>query len=515
MPSKQYIPHFHLPSEKVPPTALPHVEFALLDFRSRLESSIHAAQITSKRKHNLTPSELSAYLLLKNRPDIVISKADKNLGTVVLNKEDYIAEGLRQLADRKYYSPVSSDNQALHDSLHRDLSEICKVHSALLSERDVTALFSSFPFKPAKFYMLPKIHKKLVDGLVPGRPIVSCIGYCTSPSSRFIDFHLKNIIHETANTVLADTDSLISKLANTHFPANSKVVTADVVSLYTNMNWHDTISAIDEFLKDAEHPLRPLLIALIAFVLKNNYFKFENVLYHQEHGMAMGTPMAVNVANAFLFIHEKKTLSIFKASIYLFERFIDDLFLVIDDKLSIESLQQSLYSDLPDINLTWSNVSDECVFLDLELFLDKSETNCNVLYRTYQKPRNAYLYIPYKSDHPKSNFRSFIIAELCRYNRTNSRLSDVLTIRERFWCRLRLRGYPPHFLAPIFMNIEPRVTHHSAAKKAKTSHNRNTITFVTSYHPHFARNRLRTILTESFSSSNVEIFYRKTKQLFH
>ena len=148
------------------------------------------------------------------------------------------------------------------------------------------------------------------------------------------------------------------------------------------------------------------------------------------------------------------------------------------------------YSDLPDINLTWSN-------------------------RTYQKPRNAYLYIPYKSDHPKSNFRSFIIAELCRYSRTNSRSSDVLIIRERFWCRLRLRGYPPHFLAPIFLNIEPRVTHHSSAKKTKTSHDRNTIKFVTSYHPHFARNRLRTILAESFSSSNVEIFYRKTKQLFH
>ena len=101
-----------------------HVEFALLDFRSRLESSIYAAQITSKRKHNLTPNELSAYFLKKNRPDIVISKADKNLGTVNLNKDDYIAEGLRQLADRKYYSPVSSDNQALHDSLYRDLRHL-------------------------------------------------------------------------------------------------------------------------------------------------------------------------------------------------------------------------------------------------------------------------------------------------------------------------------------------------------------------------------------------------------
>ena len=93
--------------------------------------------------------------------------------------------------------------------------------------------------------MLPKIHKKLVAGLVPGRPIVSCIGYCTSPASRFIDYHLKAIISTRATTVLADTNSLTSKLASFQFPTNSKVVTADVVSLYTNnMCWVDTIAAV-------------------------------------------------------------------------------------------------------------------------------------------------------------------------------------------------------------------------------------------------------------------------------
>ena len=34
--------------------------------------------------------------------------------------------------------------------------------------------------------------------------------------------------------------------------------------------------------------------------LKQNYFVFKNTVYHQEFGMAMGTPMAVNIANAFL-----------------------------------------------------------------------------------------------------------------------------------------------------------------------------------------------------------------------
>ena len=39
----------------------------------------------------------------------------------------------------------------------------------------------------ARFYLLPKIHKRLHD--VPGRPVISNCGYYTENISSFLDFH--------------------------------------------------------------------------------------------------------------------------------------------------------------------------------------------------------------------------------------------------------------------------------------------------------------------------------------
>eukprot|EP00117_Sycon_ciliatum_P012352 scpid64816/ scgid13456/ len=149
--------------------------------------------------------------------------------------------------------------------------------------------------------MLPKIHKAPgPNGIVKGRPIVSCLGYCTTPASRLIDHYLCKAFAKTpANTVLKDTHSLTNVLSSKDFPADAMIVTADVTSLYTNMHWSDTVAAINDFLAEAEHPLRSLIVDLVEFVLENNYFEFKEKLFHQEFGMVMSTPMAVDVANIF------------------------------------------------------------------------------------------------------------------------------------------------------------------------------------------------------------------------
>ena len=393
---------------------------------------------------------------------------DKNLGTVVLDKSDYLSEGHRQLNDTKFYRLVTHLPVDINEPFDRfvpevnfledELLDIRNDHDDLLNVKDRSCMFATFPFKPAKFYLLPKLHKPLgpcTCGL-KGRPIVSCINYCTSPASRFVDHHLRIVLLSLADTtILKDTTMLTNRLKTSSFPNNVRILTADVESLYTDMNWHDTIAAVDSLL--VNHPLRNLLLDLLKFVVENNYFIFD-ILYHQEFGMAMGTPMAVNVANAFLFVHEMKSITTFKSSMHLFNRFIDDLILVIEESTNLAALQASLYSELPTIKLNWTLPSDSCIFLDLDIF--KTSTNnghCVFEFRTFQKPRNAYLYIPCTSDHPRANLRAFIKAELLRYNRTNSRLADIQNVRSLLWKRLRRRGYPPQFLASSFTDVLPTV----------------------------------------------------------
>ena len=104
-------------------------------------------------------------------------------------------------------------------------------------------------------------------------------------------------------TVLRDSSELILLLENTVLPSsNCFLVTADVVSLYPNVDIKKALVALDLLLREARAPETPLLVQLARLLLENNYpsSKFCPHIFHQEFGIAMGTPFAVTIANAFM-----------------------------------------------------------------------------------------------------------------------------------------------------------------------------------------------------------------------
>ena len=82
------------------------------------------------------------------------------------------------------------------------------------------------------------------------------------------------------------------------------------------------------------NPLRcgktPLLIQLARRVFDNNYLssEFSPDIFHQVFGIAIGTPFAVTVANAFMFHHEKDIMEYYSQYLKLYKRFIDDIFAI-------------------------------------------------------------------------------------------------------------------------------------------------------------------------------------------
>ena len=58
---------------------------------------------------NLTSRGRHALKSLKKRNDIVIKSADKGSATVVMDRDWYINECLRQLNDTKFYRPLDND----------------------------------------------------------------------------------------------------------------------------------------------------------------------------------------------------------------------------------------------------------------------------------------------------------------------------------------------------------------------------------------------------------------------
>ena len=119
------------------------------------------------------------------------------------------------------------------------------------------------------------------------------------------------------------------------FPPETKLVTIDVVGLYTNIPHEDLLDAIKEDLNVNPLdgiPKTDLVLKATDHVLKNNVFTFEGEYYEQIHGTAMGTPMAPTVANLFMKKLEERILknSPVPVNEEFWKRFIDDIFFNLD-----------------------------------------------------------------------------------------------------------------------------------------------------------------------------------------
>ena len=87
--------------------------------------------------------------------------------------------------------------------------------------------------KFARFYLLPKIHKRLHD--VPGRPVISNCGYYTENISSFLDFHLQPLAREVKFYIKGTNDFLKKLRSSPNLPDDIILYTVDVVGLYPNI----------------------------------------------------------------------------------------------------------------------------------------------------------------------------------------------------------------------------------------------------------------------------------------
>ena len=146
--------------------------------------------ISSKRFNNLTRKERNALYNLRDDPTIIIKGADKGSTVVVSDIEDYLKEAYKQLGDKDVYEEVQNDSSILINTIMRTLEKI-RIRGDL--PNDTLNYFLVKDPKFARFYFLPKIHKRLHN--VPGRPVISNCGI--SNISSFLDHHSESqFIHK-------------------------------------------------------------------------------------------------------------------------------------------------------------------------------------------------------------------------------------------------------------------------------------------------------------------------------
>ena len=294
-------------------------------YLSRLEEQILNID-TNINYSNLTKEERKALFSLRDDTSIIIKEADKGSAVVVWDREDYLAEAGKQLDDKNVYKKVTKEVEgSLIKTIKGVLGKIRKRGD--ISDSTLDYFLVNNP-KLGRFYLLPKIHKRLHD--IPGRPVISNSSYYTENISSFIEYHLKPLAQKV-KSYIKDTNDFLKKLsALPPLPDNVILCTIDVVGLYPDIPHEGGLTAIKEALDKREDKSisTETLMELAECVLKNNIFEHNEDLYKQLRGTAIGTKMAPPYAVIFMGKIEEEFLETQSLKPMVWWRYIDDIFML-------------------------------------------------------------------------------------------------------------------------------------------------------------------------------------------
>ena len=285
------------------------------------------------------------------------------------------------------------------------------------------------------------------------RPIVAGPACETHRLSNLIDILLKPFIEKVESYVRDDIDFL--KHIPDNVPQNTLLVSFDVVSLDTNISHELGIKAIDNWLTKYPNLIhkrfsKEFILESIKTILENNNFLFNDVMYNQVRGTAMGTKFAPTYATLVLAYLEEilytKVAMTFDQEFALYikenwKRFLDDCFIFWSKGENNLKTFHSILNDLhPDLNFTIEYNDERLPFLDILLIKSNTKISTDIFY----KETDSKQYLNFRSCHPKHTKTSIpynLARRICtivsdqRQRERETRLSELRN-------SLQKRNYP-------------------------------------------------------------------------
>jgi hypothetical protein len=387
-------------------------------FLHAIESELLDPRNRNKEDINLPIEEQEALReLIKLQKDrkIVIKPCDKGAGIIILVFKDYLKVCYEHLASKKingqpYYEEV--------DQFGTDRAK-AKIEAALkegfenkyISEEEFAAMCPNDK-NPGKFYCNFKVHKAHVHGEAPPpRPITSGSGSITEGIATFVEFHIQDIStqHET---YLQDTPDFLRSIAHINkgprLNKNAILASFDVIGLFTNIVHKEGLHTLQEQLDERINPKVPshYIIKLMDIILNNNIFSFNESLWKQLVGAAMGSKPIPPYSNIFLArTIDKFFKNLGQKTIKMLKRFLDVYFAIfLGSTKELHQLLDQINQTNPTIKLTLNHTTvegeaaeDKCdcepqssiPFLDVLCSIKDGKIDTDL----YKKPtdRNQYL----------------------------------------------------------------------------------------------------------------------------
>lgn len=364
---------------------------------------------------------------------------DKNLGLSVVPQNWYHTQVEIHLASDSYRR-LSPNEGVPWDWITRLCNEFGNMEAIPL---DIQAFLEESPKRlqlPA-FHGIPKIHKspwKL-------RPIVPMHSYRTSHLAMVVHHYLYPFTVSCPWICHSSKDFVRDILLASRGKKGLRIFSGDVRSMYTNIETKELLFAIRTLCANSlEPPLLDWLLDVIEFLNDSVYFQYNQTIFQQTKGIAMGLACGPTLANLFMGfwekVHDVDTIYPF------YRRYIDDVLLLSEDDTVY--LGQNF---VPGLDIDWVSAA-EMPFLDCLVHSHDGE----ICVRPYVKALSHYQYVPWSSGHPIHVKRGLVKTELLRYSRLSAKRQYFDEARAKLGIVLRARGYPAKALKAWMRQVQWR-----------------------------------------------------------
>ena len=352
-------------------------------------------------RRSLSPRLLRAAKELKDDPDIQIRKADKSNTYVLLDKSEYLSKMDDILADDSKFTPISRNPI---DELKRSANNLIEAANKATGANTFSRIVGEF--QPGYMYGNVKTHK-LGN---PLRPIISQIPLPT--------YNLAKQLNSILISYVPDTYSLKSPsefvdLIRTRKP-NGMLASLDVSNLFTNVPVEQTITVLCDMayrnptLAPPVVPERVMTAMLRLCTSKAPFRSPRGALFYQTDGVAMGSPLGVLFAQAYMGWVENKVLAHNPPQMYC--RYIDDIITEVRDRNSLQVLKSRLERESCLKFTVEESVENKINFLDVSI----NASGDSFITSVYRKPTDSGNCLSARSDCPERYKKSVVTAYVRR-----------------------------------------------------------------------------------------------------
>ena len=232
------------------------------------------------------------------------------------------------------------------------------------------------------------------------RPICSGIGSPVHDTAKWLSKEFAKF-EQPIGLYVKNSYEFIDKTRNITIPEDYIQASIDIDNMYNSIPVIEAEKSIENWLKSL-NTLNDLKVSeymhLVHLCFSKNYIQFNNNVYEQISGLAMGNPLAAFAANCFMADFETNVKKNFSDFPILWIRYVDDTYIIIH-KDKLQMFLNFLNNVMPGIiKFTFEKEIDFCLpFLDIMV----KRIENHVEFDIYRKSTSTDRCITSNSYHPK------------------------------------------------------------------------------------------------------------------